>query len=85
MLNIGQSAILDMPAPMPSVTEQNEIQKFLRTEMARLDALNAAAKCSIILLKERRSALIAAAVTGQIDVRGTMPQTAIENLEAIAA
>jgi type I restriction enzyme S subunit len=85
MLNIGQYAILDLPAPMPSVTEQNEIQEFLRAETGRLDALNAVAERAIILLKERRSALIAAAVTGQIDVRGAMPQAAIENLEAIAA
>lgn len=85
MLNIGQSAILDLPAPMPSVTEQNEIQEFLRTETLRLDALNAVAERAIILLKERRNALIAATVTGQIDVRGAMPQASIENLEAIAA
>ena len=31
-------------------------------------------KCSISLLKERRSALISAAVTGQIDVRGLVPE-----------
>jgi type I restriction enzyme S subunit len=29
---------------------------------------------SILLLKERRSALISAAVTGQIDVRGLVPE-----------
>lgn len=85
MLNIGQSAILDLPAPMPSVTEQNDIREFLRTETVRFDALNAVAERAIILLKERRSALIAAAVTGKIDVRGATSQAATENLEAIAA
>lgn len=85
MLNIGQSAILDLPAPMPSVTEQNEIQEFLRTETARLDALNTVAERVIGLLRERRSALIAAAVTGQIDVRGPVPQGVVENVELIAA
>ena len=29
---------------------------------------------SVLLLKERRSALISAAVTGQIDVRGLVPE-----------
>ncbi|MFC5550873.1 hypothetical protein [Massilia aerilata] len=85
MLNIGQSVILDLPAPIPSVAEQNEIQEFLRSETGRLDALNAVAERAIALLKERRSALIAAAITGQIDVRGAIPQAAIESSEAIAA
>jgi len=33
-------------------------------------ALRAATECSIALLKERRAALVHAAVTGQIDVEG---------------
>ena len=36
--------------------------------MARLDSVCAASGRTIALLKERRSALIGAAVTGQIDV-----------------
>lgn len=69
MLNIGQSAILDLIAPMPSISEQNDIRQFLAEETKRLDALNTRAEQAISLLKERRSALISAAVTGQIDVR----------------
>lgn len=69
MLNIGQSAILDLIAPMPSISEQNDIRQFLAEETKRLDALNTRAEEAISLLKERRSALISAAVTGQIDVR----------------
>ena len=38
--------------------------------MARLDSLEGETERAIILLRERRSALITAAVTGQIDVRG---------------
>ncbi|KZE27358.1 hypothetical protein AVW16_02080 [Crenobacter luteus] len=56
--------------PIPELSEQNVIVSFLDTETAKLDALTAAATRAIELLKERRSALIAAAVTGQIDVRG---------------
>ncbi|NHZ79550.1 restriction endonuclease subunit S [Massilia sp. CCM 8695] len=85
MLNIGQSAILDLLAPMPSVKEQNEIREFLRTETERLDTLNVVAERAIVLLKERRSALIAAAVTGQIDVRGVMSPALIEHPEVLAA
>ena len=53
----------------PPHDEQQEISAFLDAETARLDALDLEASRAIALLKERRSALIAAAVTGQIDVR----------------
>ncbi len=39
----------------------------------RLDDLRAEAIRAITLLRERRAALISAAVTGKIDVRDTMP------------
>ena len=42
---------------------------FLDRELGRLEALASKAKRGIGLLKERRSALISAAVTGKIDVR----------------
>jgi len=55
--------------PKPPYAEQVAIAAFLDTETTRLDALRAEAERAIALLKERRAALIAAAVTGQIDVR----------------
>lgn len=58
----------------PPFLEQNEISSFLDVETARLDALNLEATRAINLLKERRSNLIAAAVTGQIDVRNAVPE-----------
>jgi hypothetical protein len=42
---------------------------FLKTEMTKLDTLTAEANHAIDLLQERRTTLISAAVTGQIDVR----------------
>lgn len=54
----------------PRVTEQAVISSFLDDETAKLDTLIAAAQRGIDLLQERRTALISAAVTGQIDVRG---------------
>lgn len=53
----------------PNVREQSAIAEFLERETAKLGALMAEAQCAIELLKERRSALISAAVTGKIDVR----------------
>ncbi len=56
----------------PPAREQEEISMFLDEETTKLDRLDTEAKRTIFLLKERRSALIAAAVTGQIDVRGAV-------------
>ncbi|OGT05201.1 MAG: hypothetical protein A2143_09025 [Gallionellales bacterium RBG_16_57_15] len=56
--------------PLPSAEEQTAITAFLDTESAKLDTLTAEAQRAIDLLQERRTALISAAVTGQIDVRG---------------
>jgi type I restriction enzyme S subunit len=44
------------------------IVSYITAETAKLDAMRAATERTIALLKERRAALIAAAVTGQIDV-----------------
>ena len=55
--------------PAPPRKEQNEIVTFLDAETAKLDTLAAEAQKAIDLLQERRTALISAAVTGQIDVR----------------
>ena len=53
----------------PPREEQEGIVAFLETEMSKLTSLALTADAGVRLLKERRSALIAAAVTGQIDVR----------------
>jgi type I restriction enzyme S subunit len=55
--------------PTPPAVKQQAIADFVEREVSRLDALVAEAERSMQLLAERRSALISAAVTGQIDVR----------------
>lgn len=69
MLNIGQSAILELPLATPPTKEQLAIRTFIASETAKFDTLTAEAQRAIDLLQERRTALISAAVTGQIDVR----------------
>ena len=54
---------------IPPVVEQVEIVDFVRVEASKFDTLTAEAQRAIDLLQERRTALISAAVTGQIDVR----------------
>jgi len=56
--------------PVPPSAERDQIASYLDFETTKLDNLNIEAENIIRLLKERRAALIAAAVTGQIDVRG---------------
>lgn len=54
---------------VPSPSEQKAITEYLDKGTGRLDSLIGKTERSIELLKERRSALITAAVTGQIDLR----------------
>jgi len=76
MLNIGQAAILDLPIPLPPVDEQRAILDDVRNFKVRADALILEAERAVALLQERRTALISAAVTGQIDVRPESMRTA---------
>ena len=59
----------ELTLAIPIVDEQKRIIRFLDRETARIDALIEKTENSVELLKERRSALITAAVSGQIDVR----------------
>lgn len=61
--------IMNLYLPLPSLAEQQAIATFLDIETAKLDSLVARVHEAIELLKEKRTALISAAVTGQIDVR----------------
>jgi type I restriction enzyme, S subunit len=65
-LNLNVERIGELYTVVPPLKEQIEIINFLDKEIQRIDALNTNIQESIALLKERRSALITAAVTGQI-------------------
>lgn len=54
--------------PVPPLNEQEQIVARIAEERVKIDKLASATERSIALLKERRSALIAAAVTGQIEI-----------------
>ena len=57
---------------LPSTNEQISIVDFLDRETARIDTLVTKIETAIERLQEHRTALITAAVTGKIDVRGTV-------------
>jgi type I restriction enzyme S subunit len=56
----------DFRVPLPPIEEQRAIVAHVATETTQLDAIRVATERTIALLRERREALIAAAVTGQI-------------------
>jgi len=70
--NIGTA--MNLLVTFPSIKEQREIVTKIEQETLRLDQLIFEAQLAIDLLKERRSALISAAVTGKIDVRNHIPE-----------
>jgi type I restriction enzyme S subunit len=56
--------------PVPPRSEQASIASYVDAQLDRVDTLVTQAEAGIELLQERRTALISAAVTGKIDVRG---------------
>ena len=63
-----------MSIPLPPKHEQIQISNYLVTAIEEMDELIATSINAVDLLEERRSALISAAVTGQIDVRNYQPK-----------
>jgi type I restriction enzyme S subunit len=65
MVKISQEHIKNWWLPLPPIDQQRAIVAYIAAETDKLDALRAATERTIALIKERRSALIAAAVTGR--------------------
>jgi type I restriction enzyme S subunit len=66
---IGMGDLKAFRIPLPPLDEQRQIVKYLDQKTPKIDALIAESQRFIELVKERRAALITAAVTGQIDLR----------------
>ena len=73
-LEITLDALRRLRLAIPPLQEQEEILHYLAFATSGARELLLAAEHTIVLLQERRSALISAAVTGQIDVRGLAPE-----------
>ncbi|WP_181367044.1 restriction endonuclease subunit S [Enterobacter sp. CGMCC 5087] len=63
----------ELPLPIPNYEEQIFIFKYIKRQEEKIDVLLQKQLQQIDLLKERRTALIAAAVTGKIDLRDWTP------------
>jgi len=67
--NLNPTRYGQIEIALPPLSEQRAIVAHLDAATAQFDALTAAVERALALLQERRTALISAAVTGQIDVR----------------
>ncbi|WP_240308509.1 restriction endonuclease subunit S [Vibrio cholerae] len=70
--SLSQDLLKKMPVLLPPIDEQNEIANYLQAECNKFSEIFAETEKTILLLKERRTSLISAAVTGKIDVREAM-------------
>ena len=59
----------DIRVPLPPVAEQTAIVEAVREQTVKHDALKEATERTLVLLRERRTALIAAAVAGMLEMR----------------
>lgn len=69
MDNLNTETLGRVRLPVPPISEQNEILKYVEDISGKYKSLICNADTAIDLMQERRTALISAAVTGKIDVR----------------
>ncbi|HMM47295.1 MAG TPA: restriction endonuclease subunit S, partial [Thiobacillaceae bacterium] len=73
--NLNTDIVKDLRFGLPPLYEQRKIVARIQNLVEKFGSLIAETEQGIGLLYERRSALISAAVTGKIDVRGRTEQT----------
>ncbi len=66
LASISSTNIKELPVPMPPMDEQLNIKRYVESTVKKIVAIYSEMQQSIELLKERRAALITAAVTGQV-------------------
>lgn len=72
-MNLNADIVSKFKVLVPSYEEQIDIVSFLRIKLAHYEQLINKSEHAIALMQERRTALISAAVTGKIDLRGWEP------------
>lgn len=70
---IGMPDVRTLTTPVPPVGEQKTIVQHIQQKCIAVDQATAKIRHAITLLKESRTALVSAAVTGKIDVRNEAP------------
>jgi type I restriction enzyme, S subunit len=78
LASISSTNIKETPLVIPPEAERAEIMAFVFGQLEAFDKIETRCTEQIILLQERRTALISAAVTGKIDVRHWQPPASAE-------
>lgn len=81
---IGLNDVHSLTAAFPNIEEQKEIVSWAFTKKQIIEQGLINIEKNISLLKERRSALISAAVTGKIDVRDWQPPAGSDTVDSNA-
>lgn len=68
MPKVNREMLAPCAIPVPPLTEQTEITRVLRKTLSAIDSATQEIQTSITLLREKRSSLISAAVTGEMAV-----------------
>lgn len=69
LASISSTNIKETPLLIPPKNEREGIIKFVNFQLEKIKATEEYSIKQVVLLQERRTALISAAVTGKIDVR----------------
>ncbi|WP_269512526.1 restriction endonuclease subunit S [Acinetobacter baumannii] len=75
---VSIETVRELSVVVPPIDEQEKISEFLSFELGKLERLISSAENQKLLLLERRTALISAAVTGKIDIRNWQAPSVIE-------
>lgn len=67
--HLSPEQIANFVVPIPPLEDQAAIVQHIQKEMAAINALLTEAEAAVLLLQERRAALISAVVTGRINVQ----------------
>jgi len=68
LASTNKTVVGDLPLPLPSAETQRQVAVYIDAKLSQLDSSIEIARRAIELARERRAALISAAVTGKIDV-----------------
>ncbi|CAI8844395.1 restriction endonuclease subunit S [Pseudomonas sp. IT-P176] len=83
--NISVPILQNIPIAYPNNSEQRTITEFIKKQRRKYTELIDKAEEQILLLEERRTALISAAITGKIDVRHWVAPKEIQTNREVAA
>lgn len=81
--HLNCDAVKTIKVPVPPLEEQDQIVRYIDGELESIERAGSGAQQMIDLLRERRAAVISAAVIGQIDVRGWESGAAADQEKAL--